>query len=86
MKTIDIIENGLTLILAVLFIYFLGNMYALNGYLEPYFKITAIVTGILMIASPHWDKIVIKDEERDIIKICQFFVILAFIVTLIAKG
>ena len=54
MKTANIIETSLTVILVLAFIYFLANIRLLNGFLEPYFKISILIAGILILVSPRW--------------------------------
>ncbi|MCI7291456.1 MAG: hypothetical protein MR504_04555 [Methanobrevibacter woesei] len=82
MKTANIIETSLTVILVLAFIYFLANIRLLNGFLEPYFKICILIAGILILVSPHW----INNERGYLLKYSQIFIIFAFIITLLVKG
>lgn len=82
MKTANIIETSLTVILVLTFIYFLVNIKSLNGFLEPYFKISILIAGILILVSPRW----INSENGYLLKYSQIFIIFAFIITLLVKG
>ena len=82
MKTANIIETSITVILVLAFIYFLANIRLLNGFLEPYFKISILIAGILILVSPHW----INSEQKHLLKYCQIFIIFAFVITLLVKG
>lgn len=82
MKTANIIETSLTVILVLAFIYFLVNSKSLNGFLEPYFKISILIAGILILVSPRW----INSENEYLLKYSQIFIIFAFIITLLVKG
>lgn len=82
MKTANIIETSLTVILVLVFIYFLVNIRSLNGFLEPYFKISILIAGILILVSPRW----INSKNEYLLKYSQIFIIFAFIITLLVKG
>ena len=82
MKTANIIETSLTVILVLAFIYFLVNIRSLNGFLEPYFKISILIAGILILVSPRW----INSKNEYLLKYSQIFIIFAFIITLLVKG
>ncbi|WP_283389810.1 hypothetical protein [Methanobrevibacter woesei] len=82
MKTANIIETSLTVILVLTFIYFLANIRSLNGFLEPHFKISILIAGILILVSPRW----INSEKEYLLKYCQIFIIFAFVITLLVKG
>lgn len=82
MKTANIIETSITVILVLAFIYFLANIRLLNGFLEPYFKISILIAEILILVSPRW----INSEQKHLLKYCQIFIIFAFVITLLVKG